>query len=174
MDKPLQALNISSESPSRRRATSTLAPSDGAEDTVATVGQRAWTERPDPAHRTKTPTSPQPSIAPSIATKTCRPSLINRVPTECLDAWVRIGIGDEYKRGHCQMRSPRLKGVECELCDGTPLHFVLKFETLGPLGAAQVPSQLTDWKELSSIGFRWLICPSSKIRVTILLRWSFW
>lgn len=37
------------------------------------------------------------------------------------------------KRGHYQMRSPRLKGVECELCHELPLHFVLRFEKLGPL-----------------------------------------
>ena len=54
--------------------------------------------------------------------------------------------------------SRSLKGVQTEFWHGTQLHFVLKLEKLGPLGAAPWPGEEMDWVRLSSIGFRWVIC----------------
>jgi hypothetical protein len=58
--------------------------------------------------------------------------------------------------------SKKLNGLKCELGDGHPLHFVLSVEKHGMLGAARWPSAETDWKRMSSIGFRWVICICSK------------
>jgi hypothetical protein len=55
-----------------------------------------------------------------------------------------------------------LRDVEPELWHGPPLHFVLRFEGLGPLGAAKWPDASTDWERLSLIGFRRVICVGSK------------
>jgi hypothetical protein len=59
-------------------------------------------------------------------------------------------------------RSTKLKGVQCELEDGPPLHFVLKVERHGVLGAARWPGLEMDWKRMSSVGFRWVICACSE------------
>jgi Tyrosine phosphatase family len=58
--------------------------------------------------------------------------------------------------------SKKLNGVECELGDGDPLHFVLNVEKHGMLGAARLPGPEMDWKGMSSIGFRWVICACSE------------
>ena len=58
--------------------------------------------------------------------------------------------------------SKKLEGVECELGDGHPLHFVLNVEKHGTLGAALRPGAAMDWKRMSSIGFRWVICACSE------------
>ena len=59
-------------------------------------------------------------------------------------------------------RSKKLDGVECELGDGRPIHFVLNVEKYGMLGAARWPGETMDWKRMSSIGFRWVICACSE------------
>jgi rhodanese/phosphatase family protein len=58
--------------------------------------------------------------------------------------------------------SKKLNGVKCELEHGHPLHFVLNVEKHGMLGAARLPDAEMDWKGMSSIGFRWVICACSK------------
>jgi hypothetical protein len=69
--------------------------------------------------------------------------------------------GDEVSTDNEQI-SKKLEGVECELGDGHPLHFVLNVEKHGTLGAARWPGAETDWKRMSSIGFRWVICACSE------------
>ena len=66
-----------------------------------------------------------------------------------------------------------MRDVEVELGPCPPLHFVLKLEGLGPLGAAKWPDPSTDWGRLYSIGFRWVICVAHAVLATNLLRWSF-
>jgi hypothetical protein len=58
--------------------------------------------------------------------------------------------------------SKKLDGVGCELGDGHPLHFVLKVEKHGTPGAARWPGAEMDWKRMSSVGFRWVICACSE------------
>lgn len=58
-------------------------------------------------------------------------------------------------------RQPRLRDVSLELRPCSPLHFVLRLEGVGPLGAAKLPGPSTDWQRLSSSGFRWVICVGS-------------
>jgi Tyrosine phosphatase family len=61
-----------------------------------------------------------------------------------------------------EQASKKLDRVECQLGDGHPLHFVLKVEKHGTLGAARWPGAEMDWKRMSSIGFRWVICACSE------------
>jgi hypothetical protein len=49
-----------------------------------------------------------------------------------------------------------------ELRGGDPVHFVLKVENYCTLAAARQPEPATDWKQISSIGFRWVICACSE------------
>jgi hypothetical protein len=58
--------------------------------------------------------------------------------------------------------SKKLDGVEYELRDGDPLHFVLNLEKHGMLGASRWPGAAMDWKGMSTIGFRWVICACSE------------
>jgi hypothetical protein len=58
--------------------------------------------------------------------------------------------------------SKKLNGVQCELGDGRPLHFVLNVEKHGMPGAAGWPGAEMDWNRMSSIGFRWVICACSE------------
>jgi Tyrosine phosphatase family len=58
--------------------------------------------------------------------------------------------------------SKKLDGVEYELGNGNPLHFVLNMKKHGMLGASRWPGAEMDWKRMSSIGFRWVICACSE------------
>jgi protein tyrosine/serine phosphatase len=60
-----------------------------------------------------------------------------------------------------QMNPTSLQGVQCEIDDGRPLHFVLDLGKRGLLGAARFPVPGTNWKKLSTRGFRWVICACS-------------
>jgi hypothetical protein len=61
-----------------------------------------------------------------------------------------------------EQRSKELNGVEHELGHGFPLHFVLRLEKHGTLGAARWPGLDMDWRRMSTIGFRWVICACSE------------
>jgi hypothetical protein len=61
-----------------------------------------------------------------------------------------------------EQMSKKLDGVEYELRDGDPIHFVLKVENYGTLGVARRPEPVTDWNRISSTGFRWVICARSE------------
>ena len=75
---------------------------------------------------------------------------------------VGVSANCERAKTHNEQMSKKLDGVQCELGDGDPLHFVLKVEKHGMLGAARLPDAATDWKRMSSIGFRWVICACSE------------
>jgi hypothetical protein len=63
--------------------------------------------------------------------------------------------------------SKKLNGVECELGDGDPLHFVLNVEKHGKLGASRWPGAEMDWKRISSIGFAGSFALAWRIQATI-------
>jgi hypothetical protein len=63
---------------------------------------------------------------------------------------------------HNEHVSNKLNGVECALGDGHSLHFVLHVKKHGVLGAARWPGVEMDWKRMSAIGFRWVICACSE------------
>jgi hypothetical protein len=63
---------------------------------------------------------------------------------------------------HNEQVSKKLDGVECEPGDGRPVHFLLNVEKHGRLGAARLPGAEMDWKRMSSVGFRWVICACSE------------
>jgi hypothetical protein len=71
-------------------------------------------------------------------------------------------VAPSERRTANEQMSKKLNGVECELGDGDPLHFVLNVEKHGMLGAARLPGPEMDWKGMSSIGFRWGICACSE------------
>ena len=65
-----------------------------------------------------------------------------------------------------------LRDVRGRVGPGPPLHFVLRLEGVGPLGAAEWPDQSTDWQRLSSSGFRGDLWARITL-ATILVHWSF-
>lgn len=59
------------------------------------------------------------------------------------------------------MKSTILNGVQCEIGNSSPVHFILNLGKPGRLGAARRLGAETNWKELYSKDFRWVICACS-------------
>jgi hypothetical protein len=74
----------------------------------------------------------------------------------------RETVAPGERRTANEQMSKKLDGVEYELRNGNPLHFVLNVKKHGMLGASRWPGAEMDWKRMASIGFQWVICACSE------------